>query len=73
MTHSSAPGKCHICVVVHPIGPETEHASGLGDTGSESLICIGKAKGAILGFEGTVGCSRRLRCSHGGRTRGGGP
>ena len=67
------PRKRHICVVVRAIGAETELASCLSDTGSESLICVGKTEGTILGYEGTVGCSRRVECSRGRRMRGGGP
>jgi len=48
------PGKCHICVVVHPIGAETELASGLGDTGSKKVLGVVKTERAILGYEGAV-------------------
>ena len=49
------PGVRHICVVVHPICAQTELASGFCNTGSESLLHIGKSKRMILGQEGTVG------------------
>ena len=45
----------HICVVVHPICAQTELVSSFCDTGSESLLRIGKSERVILGQEGTVG------------------
>ena len=41
-------------MVVYPIGAETELASGLRDTGPESLLGIGKPERVILGYEGMV-------------------
>lgn len=41
-------------MVVHPIGAETELASGLGDAGSKSVIGVVKTGRAILGYEGPM-------------------
>ena len=48
------PGKRHICVVVHPVGAETELASGLGDAGSKTVLGVVKAERAIFGNEGAM-------------------
>ena len=41
-------------MVVHPIGAETELASGLRDAGSESLLGVRETERSILGYERTV-------------------
>ena len=41
-------------MVIHPIGAETELASGLGDTGSKTMLGVVKTECAILGYKGVV-------------------
>jgi hypothetical protein len=33
-------GKCHVCVVIHPVGSQVKLESGLRDAGSEPLLGI---------------------------------
>ena len=63
------PGKCHICVVVHPVRAETELA--LSDAGPEAFLGIRETECAVLGHKGGVDIVHILGDFHGERTASG--